>query len=159
MLKKHVLVSSLDTVGMLRSDADAGEEDEGQRGALLPTRHPPPLPSADHADGPLRRDQHTGCCRYLSPINTLRPIQNGCHFADNVFKCIFLNENFWISNNISLKCVPCGQIDNISSDNGLAPNRREAIIWTNNGLVNLRIYASHGLNEWTHWSLGNLYTF
>ena len=29
-------------------------------------------------------------------INTLRPKQKGCHFADN-FKCIFLNENVWIS--------------------------------------------------------------
>ena len=24
-------------------------------------------------------------------INTLRPGQNGRHFADNIFKCIFLN--------------------------------------------------------------------
>ena len=27
-------------------------------------------------------------------INTLRPKQNGLCFADNIFKCIFLNENF-----------------------------------------------------------------
>ena len=26
-------------------------------------------------------------------VNTLRPEQNGWHFADNIFKCIFLNEN------------------------------------------------------------------
>ena len=31
--------------------------------------------------------------------------------ADDIFKCLFLNENFWISNNISLKCVPWGLID------------------------------------------------
>ena len=24
-------------------------------------------------------------------VNTLRPRQNGRHFADNIFKCIFLN--------------------------------------------------------------------
>ena len=35
----------------------------------------------------------------------------------------------------------------IGSDNGLAPNRRQAIIWTNGGLVYGRIYASHGLNK------------
>ena len=26
-------------------------------------------------------------------INTLTPRQNGCHFADDIFICIFLNEN------------------------------------------------------------------
>ena len=29
-------------------------------------------------------------------VNTLRPRQNGRHFPDDVFKCIFLNENVWI---------------------------------------------------------------
>ena len=29
-------------------------------------------------------------------VNTLRPRQNGRHFADDIFKCIFLNENVWI---------------------------------------------------------------
>ena len=32
-----------------------------------------------------------------SLINTLRPRQNCRHFADNIFKWIFLNENVWIS--------------------------------------------------------------
>ena len=31
--------------------------------------------------------------------------------ADNYFKCIFLNENVWISIQISLKFVPNGTID------------------------------------------------
>ena len=38
-------------------------------------------------------------------VSTLRPRQNGCHFTDDIFKCIILNENFWISNKISLKYV------------------------------------------------------
>ena len=46
-------------------------------------------------------------------INTLRPIQNGRHFADDIFKCIFLNENARISLNISLKFVPKVRINNI----------------------------------------------
>ena len=46
---------------------------------------------------------------------TLRPRQNGRHFADDIFKCIFLNENVWIPNKISLKCVPKGPINNIPS--------------------------------------------
>ena len=39
-------------------------------------------------------------------INTLRPIQNGRHFADDTCKRIFLNESVWFLIKISLKCVP-----------------------------------------------------
>ena len=46
-------------------------------------------------------------------LNTLRPRQNGRHFADDVFKCIFLNENVWILLKILLKFVPKGPINNI----------------------------------------------
>ena len=35
-------------------------------------------------------------------VNTLRLIQNGRRFADDTFKCIFFNENVWISFKISL---------------------------------------------------------
>ena len=45
-------------------------------------------------------------------INTLRPRQNGRHFPDDIFKCIFLNENVWISIKISLKFVPGGPNNN-----------------------------------------------
>ena len=45
-------------------------------------------------------------------VNTLRPIQNGRHFADDTFKCTFLNENVWIPIEISLKFVPKGSISN-----------------------------------------------
>ena len=48
-------------------------------------------------------------------MNILRPRQNGRHFADGIFKCIFLNENIWFSINISLKFVAKGQIDKIPS--------------------------------------------
>ena len=46
-------------------------------------------------------------------FNTLRPRQNGRRFADDIFKCIFLNENVWIPIKISLKFVPQGPINNI----------------------------------------------
>ena len=49
------------------------------------------------------------------PFNTLRPRQNGRYFADDIFKCIFLNKNVWILTKISLKFVPKGPINNISS--------------------------------------------
>ena len=69
-------------------------------------------------------------------LNTLKLRQNGCHFPDDIFKCIFLNENMWISIKIPLKFVPKGSIDNNSpfgSDNGLVLSRQQAIIWTNDG--------------------------
>ena len=46
-------------------------------------------------------------------LNTLRPRQNGRHFPDDIFKCIFLNESKRILIEISLKFVPKGPIDNI----------------------------------------------
>ena len=49
----------------------------------------------------------------ISFINTLKPRKNGCHFADDSFKCVFLNENVWISIEISLKFIPKGPINNI----------------------------------------------
>ena len=49
----------------------------------------------------------------LYDINTLRPSQNGRHFADDTFKRIFLNENVGILIKISLKFVPKGPINNI----------------------------------------------
>ena len=48
-------------------------------------------------------------CNY---VNSLRPRQNGRHFAD-VFKRIFLNENVWILLKISPKFVPKVPINNI----------------------------------------------
>ena len=43
---------------------------------------------------------------FVSYNYTSRPRQNRRHFADDTFKCIFLNGNFWILIKISLKCVP-----------------------------------------------------
>ena len=48
-----------------------------------------------------------------SIVNTLRPRRNEQHFADDIFKRIFFNENVIISTKISLKFVPKGPINNI----------------------------------------------
>ena len=45
-------------------------------------------------------------------VNTLRPRQNGHHFADDIFECIFMNENVWLSLRISLKFVRKVRINN-----------------------------------------------
>ena len=49
---------------------------------------------------------------YLS-FNTLCPRQNWRHFADDIFKCIFVDENVWIPIKISMKFVLKGPINNI----------------------------------------------
>ena len=45
----------------------------------------------------------------------MRPRQNGRHFADDIFKCIFLNENIRISNKIALKYVTWDLVDNMTA--------------------------------------------
>ena len=73
--------------------------------------------------------------------------------ADDNFRCIFLNENDRIPIPISLIFFPRGSIGNkaacIGSGNGLAPNRRQAITWTNADPVDWRIYAALGGDELT----------
>ena len=51
----------------------------------------------------------------LSLFNTLRPRLNRRPFADDIFKCIFLNENEWVLPRISLKFIPKVRINNIQS--------------------------------------------
>ena len=51
--------------------------------------------------------------QHIGTINSLRPRQNGRHFTDDIFECIFLNENVWISLEISLKFVPEVRINTI----------------------------------------------
>ena len=75
-------------------------------------------------------------------------MQNICHFADDILKCIFLNKNVWILIEIT-SFVPKGAVDqtmNVASDRGLALNWHQAII--NNDLA-----YSLGLSDLT-WVLG-----
>ena len=44
-------------------------------------------------------------------INSTPPGQDGCHFADNIFRCILVNEKLCIFIKISLKFIPKGSID------------------------------------------------
>ena len=60
-----------------------------------------------------QNDPSNGLAPVRPLLNTLRPRQNGCHFADDIFKCIFLNEIVRIPIEISLKFVPQGPINNI----------------------------------------------
>ena len=68
--------------------------------------------------------------------------------AHNNFKCIFLNENDSIP--IRIDCTEIcfqetsWQYASIGSGNGLKPNRRQAITWTNADPVHWHIYAALG---------------
>ena len=83
-------------------------------------------------------------------VNTLMQRQNGRHSAYGIFKLISLYEDYCILIVFSSKFVP--QVSNqqrscIGSDNGLAPNKRQAIIGTNDGLIYWCIPASLGFEE------------
>ena len=52
---------------------------------------------------------------FIKTVYTLRPIQNGHHFAADIFKCILFNEIDRIPIQISLKSVQRGSIDNKSA--------------------------------------------
>ena len=82
-------------------------------------------------------------------VNTLRPRKNGRHFPDDIFKCIFFNENVWISIKSSLKFDPKVLVNNIPA---LVLTMVGAVQATSHylnqcWLVYWRIYASLGLNE------------
>ena len=88
---------------------------------------------------------------YQSFINTLKPRQNGRHFADDTFKCIFLNENEWTSLKISLTFVPNVRINNIPALVQIMAWRRPGDKPLSEPMIDYRrIYASLGLNELTH---------
>ena len=76
------------------------------------------------------------------PVNILRSGQNGRQFPDDIFKCIFLKENVWISIKISLKFVPKGPINNI-------PALVQIMAWHRPGDKPLseKMMVSLGLNE------------
>ena len=80
----------------------------------------------------LSEEKHSS--KYNSISLTLR--QNGCHFADDIFKCIFLNENICILLKILLKFVLKGWMKNIPALVQIMAWRRlgdRPIIWTNVG--------------------------
>ena len=66
-------------------------------------------------------------------VNTLRQKEDGRHFADDIFTCIFFNENCSILLKFSLKYVRKGPIDNNPPLVQIMAWRRSGadIIWTN----------------------------
>ena len=78
-------------------------------------------------------------------VNSAPRGQNGHHFADDRLKRDSMNEKFFISIQILLKCVPKGPIDkkvSIGPGNGLVPIRWQAINSTNADPVHRCIYPA-----------------
>ena len=85
--------------------------------------------------------QHIWYCLF----KILRTQGNGHHFACDIFKSILLQISLEFALIWSVRVV-------IASDHGSAPDRWQAIIWTNNGLIYWSIYAC-GHNELTKFTL------
>ena len=84
-------------------------------------------------------------------LNSSPSGQNGRYFTEYIFRCIFVSEKICILIKISVIFVPKVQMSSIGLDNGLASNRRHAIIWINTDLIYWWIYAALGGDELTHW--------
>ena len=68
--------------------------------------------------------------------HSLRWRQNGHHFADNIFTCIFFNENVWIKIKVSWNFVVKGlHLSLVQAMTVLGLNRWQAINWTYDVLV------------------------
>ena len=83
---------------------------------------------------------HTGWS-HLTLFNSF-PLRR--HFADDIFKYIFMNEKLWISIKFSLNFIPEGLIDNKWALVQVMAWRRR---WTKADLVHRRIYAALGGDE------------
>ena len=83
-------------------------------------------------------------------FNTLRPRQNGRHFADDIFKCIILNENVWIPIKISLKFVPDASINNIPASVQIMAWRRSGDKPLSESMVNLATHICVTRLQWVN---------
>ena len=63
------------------------------------------------------------------------------------WKCLYLYQNFTEVCSLGSNW----QWSSIGLDNGLVPNRRQAIIWTNADQIDWRIYVALGGDELMHW--------
>ena len=90
-------------------------------------------------------------------LNALRPRQDGRHFADDIFKCIFLNENVWIPVKISLKFVPKGAISNIPALVQIMAWRRSGDKPLSEPMMSLRTHICVTRPQWVNSKMGWLY--
>ena len=109
------------------------------------------------------------------PINTLRAGQNGSHFTDDILKCIFFDENVWISIKISLKFVFRCAINNIPalvqimawrwlgdkplSEPMVVNSLMHICVIRPQGVHSTLSWPEHFLNHWKHFWVNKSYPF
>ena len=92
-------------------------------------------------------------------VNSLRPRRDRRHFADDIFKCIFLNKKVRISIRISLKFVPKFRINNI-------PSLVKIMAWRRPGdkplstpmMVSLPTHICVTRPQWVNWITNSRWT-
>ena len=86
-------------------------------------------------------------------LNSSLPVQNGGHFADDIFRCIFVNESFvfWFQFHWSLFQKSNWQCLIIGLDSGLVPNRLQGVIWTTFEPIHWRIYTAPCVGVGLEW--------
>ena len=95
-------------------------------------------------------------------FNTLRPKQYSRHLPDDIFKCIFLNENISISISISLKFLSKGPINNVAAlvqimawrRPGYKPLSEPTVVRL---LTHICVTRPPWVNEWCHEALITLW--
>ena len=101
------------------------------------------------------------CSTRPSRVNSLRPRRNRRYFADDIFKCIFFNENVWISIKVPLKFDPKSPINNI-------PALVQIMAWRGPGdkplsepmMVNLLTHIWVTRPQWVYgWELISNYSY
>ena len=104
----------------------------------------------------IRSPVQTGQVYQHALFNTLRPSHNCRHFADDIFKCIFLNENARIS--LRLHWSLFLSFKSTIFRKWLGTDQATSHYLDQWWLVYWRIYASLGLNELTPcWSLWKIH--
>ena len=108
---------------------------------VVAERKPCSIPSPTHIchQDPVKRSLTNRRAQIYEVLNTLRLRQNGHHFPDDTFKCIFLNENTRVLILIPLKFGLKDPINNIPAGSGNFLKQWCVVYW--------RIYASLSLNE------------
>ena len=83
-------------------------------------------------------------------INTMRPRQNGRHFTDDILNVLSWMKMHEIHLRFHWSLLPKFELKifQIGSDNGLAPTRRQAIIWANEFISLMHICVTR--SQWVN---------
>ena len=118
------------------------------------------LVSAFRPSGSISKTADENTTNSIQVFNTLRPRQDGRHFADDIFTCNFVNENCCILIEFSLKYVRKGPIDN-------NPSLVRIMAWRRSGdkplsepmMISLPTHVCVTRPQWVNVTAGTAPTF